>query len=385
MIRLAWLPLAVLLAVLFAPASRAQTNCFLHTPPFYQKKGGNEKLGPLPCDACKTSLKNNFSGRGSCEAIADTASEAAPEKPPDAVDQEAARRREEYRQRAKREAEERRRLEEDLAKFARDQKNLLDHLKGTWVEPPALKGLQPAPLELKGVQEGPLGMKGRGNQIDLGIKDNKPANEIRNVSTAWRQLYCGAFISSRAVRAALLSDYAEATYLNEQTGQALSGGSLGVSCPEDVPPLPLPRGAQPSAEAPQVVQLYSLMITSTTKQIARLTEIRHRYPDLPKAKREAHKEVEAKKAELHDIKLTPINVTKPEEVRQRRDLIAEAMAALQKAQQADTAADQAIREQSEATKTLVRNSEMFTRVGANPDLAPELLGQLQKDQPGPGR
>lgn len=80
----------------------------------------------------------------------------------------------------------------------------------------------------------------RGDQIDTGIRDLKPAAKARNLGgahAAWKQLNCAAAISSDALAAlfAPSPDYDEFRYLSGEAINALHGSPKGVACPATVP------------------------------------------------------------------------------------------------------------------------------------------------------
>jgi hypothetical protein len=271
---------------------------------------------------------------------------------------------EEARRRAEEEARQRWLEEERQRAFEREKEEAVR----------TLKGVTPVPLGMKGVER------------DTGIKDIKPARDPRDVSTAWKQIHCGVSLSLKAAAAAGQGDFYEASYLKEQAAQAMSGGSLGVKCPDNIPPEPkLSPQKGPSPATPQT-ELYKILLKSTNEQVEKLVNIEQRVKEATEKKRQAEKEKTERQAEVERLKLRPVDPKKPEEVKQKKKEVGEAEALLQKAIDDDAAASKAIeglkKEKEGAQQNLQRNKEIFSKVETNPALAEGFLKQMTKKQVG---
>lgn len=276
--------------------------------------------------------------------------------------------------------------EEELRRKAEEEQRKIEKEKK---DREFLEGKEKVVKTLKGVQEGPLGMKGRGQVIDLGIKDTQPSHDARDVSgsfAAWKQLYCGFSLSNSAAAAALNKDWEEASYLAEQAAQAMTGGRLGVTCPE-APPPPKPYGqAELSKKQPApLVRFYEALKKSNAEQVGRLVEAEKRIPDLRTKKEEAERVVAQKRQELRELKANPQPTRKAGEEKKPEsepDPMAAALAALKAAQGASAKCNRALAAEdakaSEARSQLERNQRFAAEAEAHPEQAPQLLQQLQR-------
>ncbi len=226
----------------------------------------------------------------------------------------------------------------------------------------------------------------RGNpEGDLQIRDLAPDRQTRNIPTPWKQLHCATSIGQGAVSAGRNGNVEEVRYLGEETIKALNGDPLGVQCPANVPDPPRPYGqSQLRQHPPALVQLYKLLIKSTEEQVARISKTQKVTPQLTEKRKQAETKVEEKKQELEQLRQKPGDPKKPEEVREKKSAMAEALAALKAAQAALAEADKAVRdankEAEQANQALNRNKDMFDKAQANPDRAAELLTQLQNSE-----
>ncbi|MBI5026497.1 MAG: hypothetical protein HZC12_07185 [Nitrospirae bacterium] len=133
---------------------------------------------------------------------------------------------------------------------------------------------------LKGSGSGTFGIKGT-PEGDLQIKSAAPSKEIRDISTAWRQLHCAATISLSAIDAARKDppDLEEVRYLGEEVIKALNGDRMGVACPEKIPDPPKPYGRE-RLENSTLLKFYSTLMQAAVKQAQQIIDINKQITEL---------------------------------------------------------------------------------------------------------
>ena len=242
----------------------------------------------------------------------------------------------------------------------------------------------PTLMEVKPV---PLGMEGE--RSDRGTEDLGPEYDVRDVSAAWKQLHCGVWLSLKAAANALRGDFDVALYLNEQATQAITGGPLGVHCPD---PLPQPEGSvqkDTGPPAPQT-QLYKILLNSTIEETGRLINAQQSILELTETKKKADREVAEKRLKLELIKLKLVDPKSPEEVKQKKE-DSEAEKLLREAEEVSKKAEEdrqevvkdlaeAKLEKQRAEEGIGRNRAVFEEVETNPEGAPEYPVQFKKQQ-----
>ena len=212
--------------------------------------------------------------------------------PSDTAEQERARQRtlEDERQRAE---EQRRRDTEEAARLQRQRETDEAARK----QQDFIRELDAASKLLKGANtihdhsSRTFGLKGVG---DTGIKDVRPDRDLRDVSTAWKQLHCSRELASYALKAARKTggqvDLAEVRYLANEALNALNGVQLGVKCSDKVPPLPR-VGADRSIVDGRKPE-YEAMLRDVVLQAERIDSANRELPGLATRATDAKERVE---------------------------------------------------------------------------------------------
>lgn len=228
----------------------------------------------------------------------DSGSSPYPSYTPPAYDYE----REEAERRQKQEELERQRKEEEEKARQRQEEFIRNRDK--------------AVESLKGSGSGAFGIKGSPSG-DLQIKALAPDREKRNISTAWKQLYCASTIAVGAIDAASKDppDIEEVRYLGEEVVKALNGDRMGVACPEKIPDPPEPYGRE-RLENGASLKFYSSLMQSTAKQARQIIELNRQIIDLKSqlkektaAFKQMHQPIEASVVDLRDAKSDVVDLT----------------------------------------------------------------------------
>jgi hypothetical protein len=244
--------------------------------------------GPFPsesaCESARSRMRSSMSSMGggvttaSCYSTGwDTETPSSRTRPstpgqpyytPPSDDYESERRQQEEFESQQREEAERERKRKEEAERERQRQEEFIRERDKAVE------------SLKGSGSGAFGIKGSPTG-DLQIKALAPDRERRDVSTAWRQLYCASTIALSAISAARKDppDIEEVRYLGEEVVKALNGDRMGVACPEKVPNPPEPYGKK-KLENSTLLQFYSTLLQATSKQAQRVAEINKQIREL---------------------------------------------------------------------------------------------------------
>ena len=264
-------------------------------------------------------------------------------------------------------------LEEQLARREREREELerkaredFDRERNTAYS--LLKG--PKPTEI-------FGLKGAGDPAKLGIKDIGPAHARRDVSTQWKRLHCGAYLSTKAKAAAQAGDEEGAAYLSEQAAQAMAGGTLGVRCPEAPAPPTISTAAVPS-ETPQA-QFYTALMHSVKGDLDQLATSNEQIQELKAKREEAARKVQEKQQEVARLQqVQPLE----QEPSSESSVLAEAQRLLDEAIQDEAEAtkglEEATQRQEEIIQALKEKETLYREVEENPDQAQSLISQLQE-------
>ena len=220
-----------------------------------------------------------------------------------------------------------------------------------------------------------FGLKGVGNPAELGIKDIGPARDRRNVSTPWKALQCSAYLSKKAEAAARSGNEEEAAYLSEQAAQAMSGGTIGVQCPEaPSPPTPYGSTALLQSETPQV-QFYSALVHSVKGSLDQLAATNEQLEALHAKKEEAARKVHVQQQEVARLQQLP--PTKSGAPPLESNLLEEAQRLLDEAIRDEAGATNRLQEATQRQHTLIQaikdKETLFQKVQADSRVAGELL------------
>ena len=134
---------------------------------------------------------------------------------------------------------------------------------------------------------------------------------------------------------------------------------------------------------PPLVQLYNIVTTSIQKDMVKLKEIHDRFPNLQAQKEKHRSEVLRKTYELAASRPNPPQPEKPEAQKQETAKSSDAGEALRRAKEMLAEDEQAEKEQAEALKDMVNQRDILNKVSDHPELAPQLLNQIQGTQTKP--
>ena len=159
----------------------------------------------------------------------------------------------------------------------------------------------------KGVNAGTLTLKGRKNT--LGLKRNAnpdvilklPGKDTKRITTAWKQLYHGAWISGFAFKAAKKGDWQETAYLAGQAAKAMNGRKIAVQCPE-VPAPTKPYAQLNLGRDSKVTQFYQTLLRSTEEQSRQVESAQKQIREATVKQQMAQEEVTEKKQEVTRLK-----------------------------------------------------------------------------------
>jgi len=165
-------------------------------------------------------------------------------------------------------------------KFENGKKEALKSLKGVSSNDVGLKGVDP----IKDQSTAFFGLKGVG---DTGIKRIEPKKDVRDVSTAWKQLHCASYITSYVLSAAEKGDVDEVRYLAGEAIHALNGEQTGVQC-ATAPPPPATYG-QTRVAHEALVSFYKDVLDKSVRDAEKINSANQRLPQL-KAQQETAKQ-----------------------------------------------------------------------------------------------
>jgi len=234
-----------------------------------------------------------------------------------------------------------------------------------------LKGPKPSKI---------FGLKGVEDPAEIGIKDIAPAHFRRDVSTAWKQLHCSSYLSNKAEAAAKSGNEEEAAYLSEQAGQVMSGGNLGVQCPEaPVPPTPYGTAVLPQSEPPQV-KFYTALMKSVKTSFDQLVATNEQIKELQAKKDEAARKVQEQQEEVARLQQMPpvepgTSAPEPSVLDEAQRLLEEL---IQDEAEATNGLGEATQRQLEITQGIQKKKTLFQKVQADPMAAAELLPRAQE-------
>lgn len=168
------------------------------------------------------------------------------------------RRRQEEQERQEREEAEKKRQQQE--QFIRERDKAAASLKGGGTRT----------FGIKGTPEG-----------DLQIKSATPSKERREISTAWKQIYCAASISLSAIDAARKDppDIEEVRYLGEEAVKALSGDRMGVACPDKIP-APPESYEKEKLDNSALLKFYSSLMQAAATQAQQIVDLNRQISDL---------------------------------------------------------------------------------------------------------
>lgn len=258
--------------------------------------GSGGGVDTMPCSS--RGYESSIPSPSRPSAPRDSGSDQYPSYTPPAYDYE----REETERRQKQEEQERQRKEEAEKKRQQQEQFIRERDK--------------AAGNLKGSGTGAFGIKGT-PEGDLNIKSATPSKESRNISTAWKQIYCAAVISQSAIDSARKDppDIEEMKYLGEEVIKALNNDRMGVACPDKVPDPPEPYGKE-KLENSALLKFYSLLMQSTAKQAQQIIDINKQIIDLKSQLEEKtaefkqmHQPIEASVVDLSSAKGDVVDLT----------------------------------------------------------------------------
>ena len=297
------------------------------------------------------------------------------------------------------EKEARRREEEAKEKFLKEKNDALN----------SLKGVHSGTLQIKGSSINKT-LNSEGTP-DVSLKTSR--RDSRRITTAWKQLHCGASISGYAMEKANPKngeaiDIDEVRYLTDQADKAFSGAKLGVECPQTPAP-PEPYGKVSIGSDSDLVKFYRKLLIKTEQEASRVWQAEReiwqakvKKQAAAKSLRKAELEVDKLEKEIKELE-EPLQTSTPTEAeREKREAkqphaqekdtkaqerldkkkraLAEAIAALKQAKQAMSDLDQTIeseeKQKNEAQAKLGQHEEMFNKVHREPNTASEFLGEL---------
>ena len=371
---------AVLMLLLMSPLPvLSDETCYLNTPSGFQGMGGESRIGPYSSSSeCEAVNNQYFNGAGSCSCSSSGSissgsqgsgidrSEIYRRQEEERRRQEEERRRQEL-ERQKREAEQEaeRRAAEAKDKFEKSRQEAIGLMKGSGTDT----------LEIKS------GTDFFSTDGDLRLKSGMITEGASGkAAEVWA---CATWIADYLFPAARKGDADEIGYLGGQVRKALSGEAPGVECPEVSSP-PAVHGVaigldspankfysalikEISAQSQNIIKAKKEMAEALGKKNVTDEDIRKLEQELetrektktaaPKKDRiEGNKEKEKPKEEV----TPPANEIKKEE----QDPLAEALAALMRAQ--------------DAKKKIDEYEAMHKTVLANPSLAEKLADTIGK-------
>lgn len=271
---------------------------------------------------------------------------------------------------------------------------------------------------LKGTSSGTLQIKGSDLRTTFGIKTSPdvelktPGGETRRITSAWKQLHCGAYISGFVIKKVTPKnnegiDIEEVRYLTDQANKALSGSHTGVQCPT-APVPPKPYGKVALGSDSKLVRFYKKLLLKTEIEAQKVWKFEKEIWKIKANNKKVYREEAEKKQEVTKLKeeikelekTTPTRALKriekdvkepepkkkdteaEEALEKKKRALKAALAALEKAKQAMAGVDKHISEaekqRSNAKKKLSGYEEMFNKVKKEPALAKGYLGKMQK-------
>ena len=366
----------IVMAVFMAARAAAQEACYLHTPDEYQRMGGAAILGPYQSrEQCEQIRSQYFGNSGSCECQSAVPAHQSQPSEQFKVNSEDERRKQEAEDNARAQ----RQADEDHQRFLEKKKETLQSLKGVESESFTVK---------RGTDF--LGLKGNPT-VDVKLKTTPTSGSSADLSSAWKQLFASAYLSGRAVDAILAGDLEEGVYFDEQAAQAMAGNSIAVELPA-FPPPPTPyKQSRLRRQWPPLMELYSALARSTTREIQHLVSQQNRLEKLNMRKAESQARLSQKNGEVKKRGIEVLELKKRSDTKPVSDAMAKALAALKAAKEALTEArsedaeianeQTAARKKMESSNAiLARNNEMLSKARTNPEIAAKLLEQLERSK-----
>ena len=368
----------------------AFAESWMDTPAHYRRDGGAARLGPYPNKAsCERVNASQFSGKGWCSSDAPSSApaystggysggsvqqqilgtmfssfsqgfrqglqnNAQGQQQQQAFERQMAEQRRALQAESERLSEQRRR--QAAFEYERNQTQAL------------LKGPKSTDS---------FAIKGAGDPQDLRIRESAPAHEARDVSTHWKRLHCAAYLSDLAQAAKRRGDEEEASYLTEQSGQVMMGGTAGVKCP-DAP-------ARPEVVSPRVVEtpqdrFYRVLFDSTKESLDHLASVTERTKELQAKKDDAAKKTEDKRQQVERLKQAP-QPPAQEAPASQQSVLDEALAALREAERAEQEADSALKSslerQQQILESLDQKKSLYQEVERNPQSADAAIARIK--------
>lgn len=201
----------------------------------------------------------------------------------------------------------------------------------------------------------PLGMKGEERQLEL--KPIEIGAPVTPLAGAWAQLYCSSWLSRMGAEAAARGDPQEATYLEDQAAQAMTGGLVRVVCP---PPPPFPRPEDSRAQPARVAMLRQLT-ESTNEELSLLRGIADRIGQATERRDDAVRRAAESRQTIERPRQQPED-----------PLLLEAQRALERAladsAEAQQALDAATAERQRRQEVIGLNADCIRRAQTNPNL-----------------
>ena len=253
------------------------------------------------------------------------------------------RRMEEERLRREAEEEARRREEEAKKNFERSKQEALELMKGTGSDTLTIK----SGAEFFGIKGTP--------EKGLTIKSGMPEEAVNKAAMAWA---CATWIADFVFPAARKGDISEVRFLEEQTKKALSGETPGVDCPKISPP-PDVHGIAIGPDS-SGFKFYNALLKAVSIQSEQLIQATQTIVQFFSKEQVTDEDIKKLEQELKSQEKTG---TTDETKKDDEDPLAEALAALNKAQ--------------EAKKKIDEYEAMHEKVQANPSVAEKLIGKIE--------
>ncbi len=330
------------------------------------------------------------------------------------------RTRQKTEERLRRQREQRKRLLEKLRKAEEEDRRRKEEARKQF-----LKQNREVVNSLKGLEGGTLNIKGGKIRKTLGIKTSADVTlktggkRTGSVASAWKQLYCGADISGFAIRKAnprdgRSIDIEEIRYLTDQANKAFSGEELEVKCSK-VPARTAAYSQVKIGQNSPLVRFYRRLLAANMQEASEAWDVSEKVRIVRKKKKKADENIRRLKAKIERLELkagTDKPKTGKPEVEKTKDkprsstsgsndagkekkddslstLIAKARAALKASKKVSAEASETIASaeaaRSKSRKSLKKYEGIFNKVEKKPTLAGDFIDQVPdlspKDEP----
>lgn len=216
------------------------------------------------------------------------------------------------------------------------------------------------------------------------LSASTPLPSAKSSSTTWLQkANCSVYLLNKANKAAAKGQFQEAAYLSNEAAELSSGAkaSPAVVCPPlqevpDVKGMPVPESQAMAEKIEKQTILYSKLFSRAVQQMENHRTVLHSVKQAEE--KVAEKIVRKKEAETN---IENINNQRPlESESEKKSVMAEALAALEKAKTALAESEQALAEekksQQQMENQLSKTRNMFKQVKESPEKMARVMRQL---------